>query len=134
MTLNWEKFTPKEYNELQNAMQEGVSEDRYVGSVYAGTLCIDILVTKGYSGPVSKFAIFAGNIDTGYGYTESNVPYDNAGEYTFITTSSLGMYIPYEKFQTNLQRDLESFLLTSEYSFNGVSLKEMAESTENIEW
>lgn len=79
MKFDWRNFTEADYDRL-------FKEQDYIGNVYVGDICIEVLVDRGtvISNDNHKCVevvmcnFYVANEDTGYGYKDNGTPYDYA--------------------------------------------------------
>lgn len=134
------KYLKKLYKRV---LKFALAEDFYtgglvVGKVYIGKLCFDIMIESTYSdiytargrGLTARLYVqlYAGGIDTGYGYTSTLYPYD------YVDEADIDMSEVYtkKKFKKRLIGCIEGLIGCGKV-YPNVDLKELAEE-EVEEW
>jgi hypothetical protein len=134
------KYLKKLYKRV---LKFALAEDFYtgglvVGKVYIGKLCFDIMIESTYSdiytargrGLTARLYVqlYAGGIDTGYGYTSTLYPYD------YVDEADIDMSEVYtkKKFKKRLIGCIEGLIGCGKVYLN-TDLKELAEE-EVEEW
>lgn len=123
---------------LKFALAEDFCAEELVGKVYVGKLCFDIMIECTYSdiytargrGLTARLyaQLYAGGIDTGYGYTSTLYPYD------YVDEADIDMSEVYtkKKFKKRLTGCIEELIGRNRVYLN-TDLKELAKE-EVEEW
>ena len=100
----------------------------YIGCVRVGNLCFDLVVSYDiYGKQFLAYDLYVGGVDTGYGYSDSNYPYDYAEGGNFEDTL---ISMTYENFQKYAEEKFELFIKI--WPDEGPSLIEKANEPLNI--
>lgn len=123
---------------LKFALAEDFCAEELVGKVYVGKLCFDIMIESTYSdiytargrGLTARLYVqlYAGGIDTGYGYTSTLYPYDYVDE----ADIDISEVYTKKKFKKRLIGCIEGLIGCGKVYLN-TDLKELAEE-ELREW
>ena len=129
MKFDWTNFTKIDFTDycakVENSM---IGYDDYVGCVRVGNLCFDLIVFYDENGKqFLAYDLYVGGVDSGYGYTASDYPYDYAEGGNFEDTM---ISMTYEEFQKYAEEKFELFITM--WPYEAASLIEKANEPLNI--
>jgi hypothetical protein len=129
MKFDWTNFTEVDFTDYcAKAENNMLSVDEYVGCVRVGNLCFDLMVrTNENDESYLSYDLYVGGVDSGYGYTASDYPYDYAEGGNFEDTM---ISMTYEEFQTYAEEKFELFIII--WPYEAASLIEKANEPLNI--
>lgn len=129
MKFDWTNFTKVNFEDYCTMARNSVNTAHdYIGCVRVGNLCFDILIAYDEKGKMwLAYDLYVGGVDTGYGYTASDYPYDYAegGNFEDVIIS-----MTYEEFQKYAENQLENYIKT--WPYEKASLIEKANEPLNI--
>ena len=129
MKFDWTNFTRVDFTDYCAKVENDMlAADEYVGCVRVGNLCFDLLVRFDEDNKWwLSYDLYVGGVDTGYGYAESNYPYDYADGGNFEDTM---ISMTYEEFQKYAEEKFELFITM--WPYEAASLVEKANEPLNI--
>lgn len=108
MKFDWTNFTEIDFTDYcAKAENDLMHEDEYVGCVRVGNLCFDLMVRDNDGKLYLSYDLYVGGVDSGYGYTASDYPYDYAEGGNFEDTM---ISMSYEEFQKYAEEKFELFI------------------------
>lgn len=102
MKFDWRNFTEEKYNKY---MANPSYFDDYMGAVYVGDICIDLLI-YGEENTIA-YDFYVAHEDTGYGYKNNTLPYDYANGGVMEIPNGLS----YDEFKTKAEKMFEEFIV-----------------------
>ncbi len=129
MKFDWTNFTEIDFADYcAKAENNMIGDDEYVGAVRVGNLCFDLMVRANENDELYlSYDLYVGGVDSGYGYTVSDYPYDYAEGGDFENTM---ISMTYEEFQKYAEGKFEEFIMT--WPYEAASLIEKANEPLNI--
>ena len=126
MNYCWDEFPKSTFEETQKNATSKLDHNDFSdcsdfrGCVRVGDLCFDIVMRdSGAEHPALTYDLYAGHIDSGYGYScrsDVEVPYDYIDGWDF---DSDWVEISYDEFKNKAEKELTEFILrqsaTSKY-------------------
>lgn len=128
MKFDWTNFTEIDFTDYCSKAENGLMyEDEYVGCVRVGNLCFDLMIRDNDGKLYLSYDLYVGGVDSGYGYTTSDYPYDYAEGGNFEDTM---ISMSYEEFQKYAEEKFELFIKI--WPYEAASLIEKANEPLNI--
>ena len=128
MKFDWTNFTEVDFtNYCAKAENDLLIEGDYIGCVRVGNLCFDLMVRLNDDKLYLSYDLYVGGVDSGYGYTASDYPYDYAEGGNFEDTM---ISMSYEEFQKYAEEKFELFITI--WPYEAASLVEKANEPLNV--
>lgn len=129
MKFDWTNFTNIDFtNYCAKVENNMITSEDYIGCVRVGNLCFDLLIDWDQHGKMFLvYDLYVGGVDTGYGYTVSDYPYDYAEGGNFEDTI---ISMTYEEFQKYAEEKFELFITI--WPYEKASLVKKANEPLNI--
>ena len=91
MKFDWTNFTEVDFDDYCiKAKNNSITSEDYIGCVRVGDLCFDLLISYDQHGKMFlAYDLYVGGVDTGYGCTASDYPYDYAEGGNFEGTENI---------------------------------------------
>lgn len=111
--LNEEDFQRALTGVKNNLINGGLD---YIGSFEVGALSIEFILRCYDDNIQLDYDVYVGGIDEGYGYTESNKPYDFCEGGMMIDKNNINVFLNFEVFKKLALKEINNYIQNSKYN------------------